>query len=132
MGSILSLYSFRVTLALYRDAAIPPQALKSPAKITACVQYRPQDAQISKTHPTTISAMPSASRALVGCLKAKREIACAKITSTSAKVRTLAAVASAKARNQNCDASAPTKPAKSDGFHARSSANITVGRHSDR
>ena len=42
------------------------------------------------------------------------------------------AVASAKARNQNCEASAPVKPANSDGFHARNSANSTVGRRSDR
>ena len=51
------------------------------------------------------------------CLKTKCEIACANSTSTSASVRTLAAVASANAKNQNCDASAPMNPAKSDGRH---------------
>ena len=50
----------------------------------------------------------------------------------SASVRTLAAVASAKARNQNCEASAPIKPANSDGFKARNNANITEGRRSER
>ena len=49
--------------------------------------------------PTTIIAMPMPSRVLVGCLKMNAEIACANSTSTSASVRTLAAVASAKARN---------------------------------
>ena len=61
--------------------------------------------------------MPTPSRVLVACLKMKDEIACANSTSTSASVRTLAAVASAKARNQNCDAVAPMKPANSDGRH---------------
>ncbi len=59
----------------------------------------------------TISTMPMASRGVVGCLKMNLEIACANSTSTSASVRTLAAVAMAKARYQNCDASAPMKPA---------------------
>ena len=45
--------------------------------------------------------MPSASRGVVACLKMKYEIACANSTSTSASVRTLATLASAKARNQN-------------------------------
>ena len=36
--------------------------------------------------------MPSASRGDTGCLKIKREIACANSTSTSASVRTLALV----------------------------------------
>ena len=51
---------------------------------------------------------------VVFCLKIKRLTPCANSTSTSARVRTLAAVASAKARNQNCDAAAPAKPASSD------------------
>ena len=41
-------------------------------------------------------------------------------------------VASAKARNQNCEATAPAKPADSDGFHARKIANRIVGLRSAR
>ena len=37
---------------------------------------------------------------------------CANKTSIKASVRTLAAVASANARNQNCEATAPAKPAR--------------------
>ena len=88
------------------------------------------EAQINKVHPTTISTMPNASRRVVGCLNAKREIAWANRTSTRARVRTLAAVASAKARNQNCDASAPMKPANSEGRQDRMIAVNTLGsRH---
>jgi hypothetical protein len=58
----------------------------------------------SSTTPITIIAMPTPSRAETGCLNTKREIAWPNSTSTSASVRTLAAVASAKARNQNWDA----------------------------
>ena len=49
-------------------------------------------------------------------------------TSTSARVRTFAAAASANARNQNCDASAPMKPANSDGRQARTIAENTPDR----
>ena len=55
-----------------------------------------------------------------------RATSCANSTSISASVRTLAAVASAKARNQNCEATAPMKPANSDGFQARKIANSTA------
>ena len=47
-------------------------------------------------------------------------------------MRTLAAVASAKAKNQNCEATAPASPADSEGFHARKIANKTVGLRSAR
>ncbi len=60
--------------------------------------------------------MPTASRGVVRWPKAKRATSCANKTSTKASVRTLAAVAIAKARNQNCEANAPMKPANSDGF----------------
>ena len=76
--------------------------------------------------------MPTISRRVVGCLKTKREIAWANRTSTSASVRTLAAVASAKARNQNYDASAPMKPANSDGRQDRMIAVSTAGSRSHR
>ena len=76
--------------------------------------------------------MPKASRGVVACLNTKREIACANSTSTNASVRTLAAVASAKARNQNCEASAPMKPANSDGRQARTIAASTSGSRSQR
>ena len=46
------------------------------------------------------------------------DTACAISTSTRARVRTLAAVVSAKPMNQNCDASAPRKPAPSEGRQA--------------
>jgi hypothetical protein len=69
--------------------------------------------------------MPIASRGVVGCLKMNFETACAINTSTSASVRTLAAVAIAKARNQNCEAKAPIKPASNDGFQARKIARNT-------
>jgi hypothetical protein len=58
----------------------------------------------SNPTPATTSTMPAASRGVIFCLNTKLEIACANSTSTSASVRTLAAVASAKARNQNWDA----------------------------
>src|ERR1700733_11770814 len=63
--------------------------------------------------------MPSASRRVVLFLKTKRDTPWAKTISISAKVRTLAAVASAKARNQNSDAAAPARPASKDGRHRR-------------
>ena len=81
--------------------------------------------QISSTTPITIITIPTPSRGLVFCPKMKAEIACANSTSTSASVRTLAAVASAKARNQNCDAVAPMKPANSDGRHCATMADST-------
>ena len=82
--------------------------------------------------PSTISAMPSASRVVVACLKMKYEIACANSTSTSASVRTLATLVSAKARNQNSDAVAPMKPANSDGRQARTIARSTARSRSAR
>src|ERR1044072_9421756 len=88
--------------------------------------------QISSTTPSTIIAMPTPSRALVFCPKIKTEIACANSTSTSARERTLAAVVSAKARNQNCDAVAPMKPAKSDGRHCATIAPSTARSRSAR
>src|SRR4029079_15828844 len=81
--------------------------------------------QISTITPTTIIAMPRPSRVLVGCLKMNAEIACANSTSTSASVRPLAAVAIAKARNQNCDAKAPMKPANSERRHCAAIAANT-------
>ena len=56
-----------------------------------------------------------------------RATICANNTSIKASVRTLAAVAMAKARNQNCEASAPIRPANSDGFQARRMAIIADG-----
>lgn len=67
-----------------------------------------------------IIAMPANSRRETPCLKRRRVTICAKITSTSPKVRTRAAVSTAKARNQNWEAKAPMKPAKSEGRHAAS------------
>ena len=71
--------------------------------------------------------MPAASRREVGCLKTKLEIAWANSTSTSPNVRTLAALASAKARNQNSDASAPNAPANTEGRQALTMATSTAG-----
>ncbi len=76
--------------------------------------------------------MPTASRAVVRCLNTKLEISCANSTSISASVRTLAAVASAKARNQNCEASAPRKPVSIDGRQARMMARSTTGSRNAR
>ncbi len=76
--------------------------------------------------------MPTASRALVRWPNAKRATSCANRTSTKASVRTLAALVSAKARNQNCEATAPMKPASSDGFQARMIASIAAGARSQR
>ena len=76
--------------------------------------------------------MPSASRAEVRWPNAMRATSCANRTSISASVRTLAAVASAKAKNQNCEATAPARPADSEGFHARKIANRTAGLRSAR
>ena len=63
---------------------------------------------------------------VVGCLKTKREIACANSTSTSASVRTLAAVAMREGRETRTPRrSAPMKPANSDGRQARTIARST-------
>jgi hypothetical protein len=56
---------------------------------------------------------------------ANRAITCANNTSIKASVRTFAALASAKARNQNCEATAPAKPANNERFQARTMANST-------
>ena len=71
--------------------------------------------------------MPAASRGVVRWPNEKRAISCANRTSTKAKVRTLAALVSAKARNQNCEATAPMKPANNDGFQALRIAVNTFG-----
>ena len=76
--------------------------------------------------------MPKASRAVVRCLNTKLEISWANSTSIRPSVRTLAAGASAKAKNQNCEASAPRKPVSSDGRQARAMARSTAGSLSAR
>ena len=58
--------------------------------------------------------MPSISRRLVPSEKIRREAIWASGTSIRASVRTLAALVSEKPMNQNCEAAAPRKPAKSD------------------
>ena len=73
-----------------------------------------------------------ASRLVVGCLNTKRVTPCANRTSTSASVRTLAAVVMAKARNQNSEAKAPMNPANSEGRQARAMARETLGSRSAR
>src|SRR5262249_620980 len=75
--------------------------------------------------PITTSTIPAASGREVGCLNTKLEIAWANSTSTRPSVRTLAAVAIAKARNQNSDASAPKAPANRDGRQALMMATST-------
>src|SRR5271169_828196 len=92
------------------------------------VQY----AHTKSPTPSTTSTMPARSRAVVGCLKMKCVTPCANKTSTSASVRTLAAVAMAKARNQNCEAKAPMKPANSEGFQALAMARKTAGSRGAR
>src|SRR5437016_4486002 len=82
--------------------------------------------QINNATPAITNVMPPASRAVVGCLKTKYEIAWANSTSINARVRTLAMLVMAKARNQNSDAVAPMKPANSEGFHARMMAWSTA------
>ena len=62
----------------------------------------------------TISAMPSPSRSDGGSRNSLSETTCAIGTSISASVRTRAASVSAKAMNQNWEASAPMKPANND------------------
>ncbi|MCC7346074.1 MAG: cation:proton antiporter, partial [Variibacter sp.] len=79
----------------------------------------------SSTTPATTMATPRASRAVTFWRKITTDTACANSTSISASVRTLAAVASAKAANQNSDASAPMKPANIEGRHARRIATST-------
>ena len=76
--------------------------------------------------------MPMASRTVVRWPNMTRATICANSTSIKASVRTLAAVAMAKARNQNCEASAPIRPANSDGFQARRMAIIADGWRSHR
>jgi cation diffusion facilitator CzcD-associated flavoprotein CzcO len=93
---------------------------------------RSQYAQTNNPTPITTNTMPSASRPVVRCPNANREIACANRTSTNASVRTLAAVASAKARNQNCEAKAPRKPASIEGRHAWTIARTMPGSRSQR
>ena len=104
----------------FHPLPVLPEDRNCPAERNACSKPR------STTRPRTISTIPAASRAARRLLSnTKREIACANRTSTSASVRTLAAVAIANARYQNCDASAPMKPANSDGRQARAIANST-------
>ena len=79
--------------------------------------------------------MPKASRTVVCWPNAKRAISWANSTSIKASVRTLAAVASANARNQNCEATAPAKPGEQrglpgaeDGEHHRGIAQAEIER----
>src|SRR5260370_42647130 len=76
--------------------------------------------------------MPESSRADSGCLNEKYATPCANKTSISASVRTLAAAVSANARNQNCQANAPMKPANIEGFHNPMIALSTSGPRARR
>src|SRR5262249_18860691 len=91
-----------------------------------------QCAHSNSATPITISTMPAASRVVIAWLNTKREIACANSTSTNASVRTLAAVASAKAREQKRSGNRPMKPATSEGRQARTIAASTCGSRSRR
>ena len=62
--------------------------------------------------------MPRISRRVVAWDRRRWETAWAISTSTRARVRTFAAVVSEKPMNQNCEASAPRKPAPREGRQA--------------
>ena len=85
---------------------------------------------LSRTRtPATISPIPKASREANLCLKRLRDRSWANRISINARVRTLAAVSSAKARNHICEANAPVKPANREGRQRRKIA-ISVLRSS--